>query len=135
MLDCSQGVGCFKPDFGSPIKGKAYPRYTLGVRQANSIGGVPCGEAFLRGEDETTLCGSSRLPPEVGDLLGNCAMERIAEGAWEGRTMSLGMVEDGLLPTSSELRRKSPTPRKMPTQTASFYAKNFPPYPKWKVFS
>jgi len=84
VLDCSQGVGFFKPNFGSPIKRKAYPRHTLVVGQANSMTGcVPCGEAFLRGEYETTLCGSSRLAPEDGDLLADYAMERIAEGVWE----------------------------------------------------
>jgi len=37
----------------------------------------------LRGGYETTLCGSSRLAPEAGDLLADCAREVIAEGAWE----------------------------------------------------
>jgi len=67
------------------IKEEAYPRHALVVGQANGmVGYVPHKEAFLRGGYETTLCGSSRLAPEAGDLLANCAMELITEGAWEG---------------------------------------------------
>ena len=66
------------------IKEEAYPRHALVVGQANGmVGYVPHKEAFLRGGYETTLCGSSRLAPEAGDLLADCAIELIAEGTWE----------------------------------------------------
>lgn len=53
--------------------------------QANGMPGyVPHREAFLRYGYEIPLCGSSRLAPEAGDLLVDCAIELIAEGAWKG---------------------------------------------------
>ena len=62
------------------IKEEAYPRHALVVGQTNGmVGYVPHKEAFLRGGYETTLCGSSRLAPEAGDLLADCAIELIAE--------------------------------------------------------
>ena len=67
---------------GLRIKEAVYPRHALVVGQANGmVGYVPHKEAFLRGGYETTLCGSSRLAPEAGDLLADGAMELIEEGA------------------------------------------------------
>ena len=63
---------------GLRIKEQAYPVHALVVGQANGmVGYVPHKEAFLRGGYETTLCDSSRLAPEAGDLLADCAVELI----------------------------------------------------------
>jgi len=68
---------------GLRIKQEAYPVHALVVGQANGmVGYVPHKEAFLRGGYETTLCDSSRLAPEAGDLLADCAVQLIkASGA------------------------------------------------------
>ena len=57
------------------------------------VGYVPCGEAFLLGEDETTLYGNRQLALEAGGLPEDYVIERIAEGAWEGKMMNLCMLE------------------------------------------
>lgn len=63
---------------GLRIKEQAYPVHALVVGQANGmVGYVPHKEAFQRGGYETTLCDSSRLAPEAGDLLADCAVELI----------------------------------------------------------
>jgi len=63
---------------GLRIKEQSHPRHALVVGQANGmVGYVPHKEAFLRGGYETTLCNSSRLAPEAGDLLADCAIELI----------------------------------------------------------
>ncbi len=61
---------------GLRIKEEAYPVRALVVGQANGmVGYVPHRDAFRRGGYETTLCDSSRLAPEAGDLLADCALE------------------------------------------------------------
>jgi hypothetical protein len=63
---------------GLRIKEKSHPRHALVVGHANGmVGYVPHKEAFLRGGYETTFAGSSRLAPEAGDLLADCAIELI----------------------------------------------------------
>ena len=65
---------------GLRIKEQAYPRHALVVGHANGmVGYVPHKEAFLRGGYETTLLGTSRLAPEAGDMLADCAIELIQE--------------------------------------------------------
>ena len=67
---------------GLRIKEQAHPRRALVVGQANGmVGYVPHREAFARGGYETTFCDSSRLAPEAGDMLADCAIELIARGA------------------------------------------------------
>lgn len=67
---------------GLRIKEDSYPRHALIVGHANGmIGYVPHREAFLRGGYETTFCGSSCLAPEAGDMLADCAIELIQQGA------------------------------------------------------
>jgi len=65
---------------GLRIKEQAYPVHALIVGQANGmVGYVPHREAFLRGGYETTLCDGSRLAPEAGDLLADCAVQMIRD--------------------------------------------------------
>ena len=67
---------------GLRIKEEAHPRHALVVGHANSmVGCVPHKEAFLRGGYETTFAGTSRLAPEAGDILADCALELVAQGA------------------------------------------------------
>jgi len=81
------------------IKGKAYPRYTLVVSQANSIGGyMPCGEIFLRDEDETTRCGRRGLLWRRGSAGGLC--DGADCGGSLGGVMRYEWSKDGLLPIS-----------------------------------
>jgi hypothetical protein len=69
---------------GLRIKREGHPVHALVVGQANGmVGYVPHLEAFDRGGYETTLCNSSRLAPEAGDLLADCAIELIKDAAWE----------------------------------------------------
>ena len=66
---------------GLRIKEKSHPRHALIVGHANGmVGYVPHKEAFLRGGYETTFCGSSRLAPEAGDMLADCAIELLHQG-------------------------------------------------------
>jgi len=63
------------------IKEECHPRHALVVGQANGmIGYVPTREAFRRGGYETTFCDSSRMAPEVGDMLADCAIRLIRRG-------------------------------------------------------
>ncbi len=65
---------------GLRIKEQSYPRHALVVGHANGmVGYVPHADAFLRGGYETTFCGCSRLAPEAGDMLADCALELIKE--------------------------------------------------------
>lgn len=67
---------------GLRIKERAYPRHALVVSHANGmVGYVPHKEAFLRGGYETTFAGSSRLAPEAGEMLADCAVELIRKGS------------------------------------------------------
>jgi len=43
------------------------------------VGYAPHREAFLRGGYETTFTGSSRLAPEAGEMLADCAIEIVRE--------------------------------------------------------
>jgi neutral ceramidase len=62
-------------EFGLRLKEQGYPRRILLVTHANGmVGYVPHREAFLRGGYETTFAGSSRLAPEAGDLIAECAL-------------------------------------------------------------
>ena len=66
---------------GLRIKEECYPLHALVVGHANGmVGYVPHREAFQRGGYETTLCGSSRLAPEAGDLMADWAI-RLAKKA------------------------------------------------------
>jgi len=57
------------------IKEEPYPRRAVVVGYANGmIGYVPHAEAFKRGGYETTFTDSSRMAPETGDLLADCAI-------------------------------------------------------------
>jgi len=66
---------------GLRIKEQTHPRHTLVVGHANGmVGYVPHREAFLRGGYETTFFSTSRLAPEAGDLLADCAIDLIRTG-------------------------------------------------------
>jgi hypothetical protein len=66
---------------GLRIKEETFPRHTLIVGHANGmVGYVPHREAFKRGGYETTLCNATRLAPEAGDLLADCAIRLVNEG-------------------------------------------------------
>jgi hypothetical protein len=63
---------------GLRIKEEAHPRHALVVGHANGmVGYVPHRDAFRRGGYETTFANSSRLAPEAGDLLADCAIALI----------------------------------------------------------
>jgi len=65
-------------EHGLRIKERAYPLHALISSCTNGmVGYVPTRAAFARGGYETTLAGSSRLAPEAGDLLADCAIELI----------------------------------------------------------
>lgn len=63
---------------GLRIKQEAYPRRALVVGWANGmVGYVPHREAFQRGGYETTFAASSRMAPQAGDILADCAIRLI----------------------------------------------------------
>ena len=63
---------------GLRIKEECHPVHALVVGQANGmVGYVPHRDAFRRGGYETTLCNSSRMAPEAGDLMADAAVELI----------------------------------------------------------
>ncbi len=67
-------------ELGLRIKEQAHPWHALVVGWANGIVGyVPHRQAFVRGGYETTLTHSSRMAPEAGDMLADCAIELIRE--------------------------------------------------------
>ena len=71
---------CFV-ELGLEIKQRAHPRHALVVACANGmVGYVPHRAAFERGGYETTFGANSRLAPEAGDLLVDCAQEALASG-------------------------------------------------------
>jgi hypothetical protein len=68
-------------EHGLRMKEQCYPRRVLVAAQANGmVGYVPLKEAFLRGGYETTFFDSSRLAPEAGDMLADCATELVRTG-------------------------------------------------------
>ena len=63
---------------GLRIKEQCRPAHALVVGCANGmVGYVPHPDAFLRGGYETTFRDSSRLAPEAGDLLADCAIDLV----------------------------------------------------------
>jgi len=65
---------------GLRIKEQSHPRHALVVGHANGmVGYVPHREAFRRGGYETTFGFVSRLAPETGDLLADCAISLVTE--------------------------------------------------------
>jgi len=67
--------------FGLRIKEEAWPRHALIVGFANGmVGYLPHREAFLRGGYEATFTDSSRMAPEAGDLIADCAIALIRAG-------------------------------------------------------
>ena len=71
---------CFV-ELGLRIKKQAHPRHALAVSHANGmVGYVPHEEAFARGGYETTFAGTSRMAPETGGILVECARGLMAEG-------------------------------------------------------
>ena len=66
---------------GLRIKEQSYPRHVVVVGHANGmVGYVPHREAFFRGGYETTFGLGSRLAPEAGDILADCAVRLVREG-------------------------------------------------------
>ena len=69
-------------EHGLRIKEQTHPRHALVVGWANGmVGYVPHKEAFVRGGYETTFAGSSRMAPEAGDILADCAIALIQQEA------------------------------------------------------
>jgi neutral ceramidase len=65
-------------EHGLRIKQQSHPWRALVVSCANGmVGYVPTRQAFERGGYETTFAASSKLAPEAGDLLADCAIELI----------------------------------------------------------
>ena len=70
---------CFV-ELGLRIKQGAHPRHAVVTGCANGmVGYVPHKEAFARGGYETTFLQSSRLAPEAGDRLVDCALGLLRE--------------------------------------------------------
>ncbi len=66
---------------GLRIKEECHPRHALVVAHANGmVGYVPHRDAFVRGGYETTFGGGSRLAPQAGDMLADCAIRLIGRG-------------------------------------------------------
>lgn len=64
---------------GLRIKEQAYPRHALVAGYTNGdLGYCPHEEAFLRGGYETTFGRHSKMAPEAGRMLADCAVELIA---------------------------------------------------------
>ncbi len=63
---------------GMRVKEETFPTHTVVVGYANGhLGYIPHKEAFERGGYETTFGTSSKLAPEAGDMLADCAIELI----------------------------------------------------------
>ncbi len=63
---------------GLRIKEESWPRRALIAGMTNGmVGYVPHRDAFRRGGYETTFAHTSRLAPEAGDLLADCAIELV----------------------------------------------------------
>lgn len=66
-------------ELGLRIKEETSPHHTLVVGYANGmVGYVPTRDAFRRGGYETTFAHSSKLAPEAGDMLADCAIALVA---------------------------------------------------------
>jgi len=67
--------------YGLRIKEQSHPVHALVVGHANGmVGYVPHREAFVRGGYETTFAPSSKLAPQAGDILADCAISLISQG-------------------------------------------------------
>ena len=65
-------------EHGLRIKEESFPLHALVVAQANGmVGYLPTRKAFERGGYETTFLGSSRMAPDAGDILTDCAIRVI----------------------------------------------------------
>lgn len=70
--------GEFFSEHGLRVKELAYPRRAMIVGTANGyIGYLPTAAAFRRGGYETTFMNTSKMAPEAGDLLADCALRMI----------------------------------------------------------
>lgn len=68
-------------ELGLRIKEECCPAHALVVGWANGmVGYVPHHQAFARGGYETTFGAHSRMAPEAGDLLADCAIELVSGG-------------------------------------------------------
>lgn len=68
----------FFVQLGLRVKEHAYPKRAMIVGSANGIVGyVPTAEAFSRGGYETTFLGTSKMAPQAGDMLVDCALRTI----------------------------------------------------------
>ncbi len=64
--------------YGLRIKEECHPLRALVVAQANGmVGYLPTREAFRRGGYETTFTDSSRMAPEAGDMVADCAIRLV----------------------------------------------------------
>lgn len=64
--------------YGLRIKEECHPLHALVVAQANGmVGYLPTREAFRRGGYETTFTDSSRMAPEAGDMVADCAIRLV----------------------------------------------------------
>ncbi|MBI5725741.1 MAG: hypothetical protein HZA50_17410 [Planctomycetes bacterium] len=69
-------------ELGLKIKELGRPAHALVVSHANGmVGYVPHAGAFIRGGYETTFTGSSKLAPQAGDMLADCAISLVRKGA------------------------------------------------------
>lgn len=68
----------FFVQLGLRVKEKAFPKRAMIIGAANgTVGYVPHAEAFPRGGYETTFLGTSKMAPEAGNLLVDCALRLI----------------------------------------------------------
>ena len=75
-------VALLDPDRGMLLLSAAeFPGGHVAGQANGMVGYVPHAEAFRRGGYETTLCNSSRLAPEAGNILADAAIELIEEQA------------------------------------------------------
>lgn len=71
----------FFVELGLRIKEQSHPKHALIAGFSNGmVGYVPHLNAFPRGGYETTFGSGSRLAPEAGDMLADCAVEVIQNG-------------------------------------------------------
>lgn len=67
-------------EYGLRIKLAAWPKLAWVTAHTNGmVGYVPTREAFARGGYETTFAGSSRMAPEAGEILCECAIGLVCD--------------------------------------------------------